>query len=330
MSHYPNVGEVRTELFRFSNHLKALGIIYVLTAERLQEHDGVSHLGVEEFVLDNVIVLRNVLQAERRRRPIEIVKFRGAPHRTGEWLFTIDPTQGMVIIPLAFLTPREEASAAKVSTGTPDLDEMCGGGFYKDAIALLTGPTGAGKTLAGLMFANAAFEAGEKCLLYTYDETHDRLVRNARGWGMDLEAMERSGLVRVVSSYPEEASLEDHFLGMRREIEDYEPNRMVVDTLSALERIVAPRGLLDFVIALGAVLRQGEITTLLTSAPSGRFSSTPTPAIATEIASLADVNIEIRFVELSGERQRTIPSSSPAEPGTTREARTHWSSALSV
>ncbi|MGW0230666.1 ATPase domain-containing protein [Actinopolymorpha singaporensis] len=212
----------------------------------------------------------------------------------------------MVIIPLAFLTPREEASAAKVSTGTPDLDEMCGGGFYKDAIALLTGPTGAGKTLAGLMFANAAFEAGEKCLLYTYDETHDRLVRNARGWGMDLEAMERSGLVRVVSSYPEEASLEDHFLGMRREIEDYEPNRMVVDTLSALERIVAPRGLLDFVIALGAVLRQGEITTLLTSAPSGRFSSTPTPAIATEIASLADVNIEIRFVELSGERQRTI------------------------
>jgi circadian clock protein KaiC len=58
----------------------------------------------------------------------------------------------------------------------------------------------------------------------------------------------------------------------------------VIDTLSALERIVSPRELLDFVIAMGAVVRQNEVTTLLTSAPT--VAPVVTPAIAMEIASL--------------------------------------------
>lgn len=50
-------------------------------------------------MVDNVIILRNVLANERRRRTLEIVKFRGATHRTGEWLFTIDPRYGIVVMP---------------------------------------------------------------------------------------------------------------------------------------------------------------------------------------------------------------------------------------
>ncbi|GAA2758638.1 circadian clock protein KaiC [Actinopolymorpha rutila] len=306
LARYPDVATVRGELLRFVSSLKELDVTSVLTAERREEHDGVSLLGTEEYVVDNVIVLRNLLHAERRRRTIEIVKFRGARHRTGEWLFTIDPGEGLVIIPLAFLAPREEASAVRVSTGTPDLDQMCEGGVFKDAVILLTGPTGAGKTLTGLMFARAAYASGERCLFYTYDEPRDRLVRSAAGWGLDLTTMEESGLLRVVSVYPEAASLEDHFLSLRRNVEEFSPNRLVIDTLSALERIVTPRGLLDFVIALGAVLREREITTLLTSAPSGRFTSTITPAIALESTSLADVGINIRYVEHAGNIQRAI------------------------
>jgi circadian clock protein KaiC len=108
----------------------------------------VSDFGGEEFALDNVIILRNVLAGEQSRRTIEIVKFRGAPHRTGEWLFTIDPRDGLVIIPLAFLNfPSVPAAQIRVSSGIADLDEMCGGGFYQDAIVLLTAPRCAGKAL---------------------------------------------------------------------------------------------------------------------------------------------------------------------------------------
>jgi circadian clock protein KaiC len=303
---FPDVGTVRHELRRIAAGLEALGVTSVLTSERTEEYDGVSRLGVEEFVVNNLLILRNVLYHERRRRTVEIVKFRGAPHRTGEWLFTIDEREGIVVIPLAFLIPRERASVVRVSSGNAGLDDMCGGGFFKDAIVLLTGPTGTGKTLTGLKFADAAYRAGESCLLYTFDETREQIARNAAGWGLDLGAMESSGLLHVNAEYPETGSLEDHFLTIRRAIEDVRPARLVIDTLSALERVATPRALLDFIIALGSLLRQYEITALLTSAPTGRTTPTVTPAIALEIGSLTDVTIMLRYVEAVGEIQRAI------------------------
>jgi KaiC len=100
---FADPGVVRRELARVTAALEKGRVTAVITVERADEYDHVSCYGVEEFVLDDVITLRNVLAHERRRRTIEVVKMRGAPHRTGEWLFTIDPRDGLVVIPLAFL-----------------------------------------------------------------------------------------------------------------------------------------------------------------------------------------------------------------------------------
>jgi circadian clock protein KaiC len=296
---------VRQELHRIGRALAELGITAVVTGERTLEHGPVSRYGVEEFVLDNVMILRNVLAHERRRRTIEIVKFRGAPHRTGEWLFTIDPRDGLVVIPLAFLTsPPGPASEIRVSAGNADLDQMCGGGIFKDSVVLLTGPNGAGKTLAGLKFLAAGIAAGDRCLAFAFDESREQLRRNAVGWGIDLDAAEHSGLVHVMCDLPEVASLEDHFLRIRREVEEFAPDRIVVDSVSALERIASPRALLDFLMTLAAVVRQRGITTLLTS--SGRLMPQLAPSIASEIASVADVTISIGYFESGGQIRRAI------------------------
>jgi circadian clock protein KaiC len=304
---FANTAIVRQETRRIAAALDQFGVTSVITAERISEYDGVSRYGVEEFVLDNVIILRNLLVQERRRRTIEVVKFRGAPHRTGEWLFTIDPRDGLIVLPLAFLAPPfGAASLVRVSSGNPGLDQMCGEGFFKDAVVLLTGPSGVGKTLTCLFFLRAGIAAGERCLAFTFDETHEQVRRNAAGWGIDIDALEGSGLLRVEADYPEVASVEDHFIRIRRAIEEHSPSRLVIDTLSALERIVTPRALLDFVIALGAVVRQRGITTLLTSSPVGRFTPQLTPSIAGEIASLTDVTIALRYFEEGGEIHRAI------------------------
>jgi len=306
-SRFADSATVRHEMHRIATALARLGVTSIVTAERTHEHDGVSRNGVEEFVLDNVIVLRNVLVAEQRRRTIEIVKFRGAPHRTGEWLFTIDPRDGLVVIPLAFLGyPSQRARSIRVTSGIADLDQMCGGGFFKDAIALLTGPSGAGKTMTALRFIASGTETGERCLAFAFDEGREQLRRSASGWGIDLAAAEDSGRLRTVCDYPEVASIEDHFLRIRRAVEEFAPGRLVIDTLSALERIAAPRALLDFVIALSAVVRQQGITTLLTSMPATRLTPQLRPSIAGELASLTDLTITLSYFERGGEIQRAM------------------------
>ncbi len=85
---------VRNELFRIVCALKELGVTSIITAERTDEYGQVSRYGIEEFVTDNVIILRNGLEQEKRRRTIEILKFRGAAHQKGEYPFTVSPNQG--------------------------------------------------------------------------------------------------------------------------------------------------------------------------------------------------------------------------------------------
>ena len=57
--------------------LKRMGVTSVMTAERTEDYGDIGRYGVEEFVSDNVVILRNVLEGERRRRTVEILKLRG-------------------------------------------------------------------------------------------------------------------------------------------------------------------------------------------------------------------------------------------------------------
>jgi len=88
-SRFSDSGTVRDELFRIGAALKLMKVTALMTAERTKEYGEISRFGVGEFVADNVIILRNVLQDEKRRRTLEILKFRGSTHQKGEFPFTI-------------------------------------------------------------------------------------------------------------------------------------------------------------------------------------------------------------------------------------------------
>jgi circadian clock protein KaiC len=85
---FNDTGLIRREILRLAEMLKDFGVTSIITAERLEEYGPISRHGVEEFVSDNVIVLRNVLEAEKCRRTIQVLKMRGTTHFKGE--FTID------------------------------------------------------------------------------------------------------------------------------------------------------------------------------------------------------------------------------------------------
>ena len=295
---------VRLELFKVASALKAMGVTSLLTVERPEEFGPISRLGVEEFVADNVLVLRNVLEREKRRRTIEVLKFRGQPHRSGEWLFTVVDGEGIVVIPLSLMALRPHASNKRVTTGNDALDRMCSGGFYRDSVVIVSGPTGSGKTLMTSEFVAAGAAAGERCVLLSFEESLEQLLRNASSWGIDLAALERGGKLKIICEYPEVASLEDHFVSMKGVIEEFSPERVAIDNLSALERISTGRGIRDFIIGLASFLKQREVTSLITSTTMTLLGG---PSITeSHISTLADGIILLRYVEYQSEVRRGI------------------------
>jgi circadian clock protein KaiC len=208
-SQFSDQSIVRHELFRIASALKHMGVTAVLTAERTDDYGPVARFGVEEFIADNVMILRNVLEGERRRRTVEILKFRGTTHQKGEFPFTIVPHEGIVVIPLSAMQLRQRSSDVRISSGNEELDLMCGGGFFRDSVVLVSGATGTGKTLMVTEFLHGGAMSGERCLLLAFEESREQLFRNATGWGFDFEKMERDGLLKVVCDYPEVSGLED-------------------------------------------------------------------------------------------------------------------------
>jgi len=303
-SQFSDQSVVRRELFRIASALKRMGVTAVLTAERTADYGPVARFGVEEFIADNVMILRNVLEGETRRRTIEILKFRGTDHQKGEYPFTIVPERGLVVIPLSAMQLRQKSSNVRISSGNAEVDAMCGGGFFRDSIILVSGATGTGKTLTVTQFLQGGAAAGERCLLLAFEESREQLFRNATGWGFDFEKMEREGMLRVICDYPEVASLEDWLISIQAIVADFKPQRIAVDSLSALERVGTMKGFREFVIGLTSFIKHQEITGLFTS-------TTPTlmggaSITETHISTLTDSIILLRYVEMFGEMKRGL------------------------
>lgn len=302
--HFQDPSSIRRELYKVLTFLKKKDIVILLTSERLEEYGLVSRFGVEEYISDNVIILRNVLEDEKRRRTIEILKYRGSVHSRGEQSFVIAPPRGVVIIPLTRLEMTQKSSTKRVSSGNEQLDKICGGGFFRDSIVLASGATGTGKTLLVTEFINGGYKSGEKVLFLAYEESREQLVRNAAGWGVDFAKMEKSGQLQIHSIYPETASLEEHLLGIQRLIDEFKPNRLALDSLSAIERGSSKKNFREFLIALTSMLKRREITALFTSTSTtivGGSSVTDS-----HISTITDAIILLRYAEVFGNIHRVL------------------------
>lgn len=294
----------RQQLRHLAAHLRRLGLTVVMTVEGHGDLPQLSSYGFEPFVADNVVVLRNVLEEEKRRRTIEVLKMRGSTHRKGEYPFTVLAGQGLVVIPLSVIDLSQSSTDTRISSGNRALDEICHGGFFRDSVVLVSGPTGTGKTLMVTEFLAAGPNQGQRSLLFAFEESRDQIFRNARGWGRDFADMEARGLMKVVATYPETASLEDHLVELTREIESFQPDRIAIDSLSALERSGSAKGFREFILVLTSYVKEQQIAGLFTaSAPTLMGGTSATEG---HISTLTDSIILLRYVELASEVRRAI------------------------
>jgi circadian clock protein KaiC len=108
----------------------------------------------------------------------------------------------------------------------------------------------------------------------------------------------------VVCNYPESKGLEDHYINITNEVIDFKPRRVVVDSLSALERVSTKKGFSEFVIALTSFIKHHEIAGFFTSTTSDILGGSS--ITDTHISNITDTIILLRYLEIFGEILRGI------------------------
>jgi circadian clock protein KaiC len=138
----------------------------------------------------------------------------------------------------------EEPASARCDTGTSGLNHILGGGIPPNALYLIQGDPGVGKTTLALQFLMAGAGAGESCLYITFSETSAELLAVARshGWSLDgIGILELANFAQQLTAEaestlfdPADIELQDVTKIIFAEVERIKPTRAVFDSVSEL------------------------------------------------------------------------------------------------
>jgi len=107
---------------------------------------------------------------------------------------------------------KPRASIRKSPTGIPGLDVMTNGGLPAQAVTLVAGAAGAGKTVLALQtLAANARERGEPGIFVAFEEPARRILANAASFGWGLPALLRRRLLLIDARLPEDAVQSGNF-----------------------------------------------------------------------------------------------------------------------
>ncbi len=295
-----NEAIIRAELRRLFRWLKENHLTAIVTGER---GDGMlTRYGLEEYVSDCVILLDNRLREDIATRRLRVVKYRGSAHRNNEYPFLISD-QGIWVLPLSSMKLEHKVTEERISTGVPRLDSMLGGkGYFRGSSILIAGSAGTGKTSLAAALVDHACRNGEKCLYFSFEESQAQIVRNMRSIGIDLQPWVDQGLLCFHSSRPTMLGMEQHLLVMEKDVEDMQPNVVVVDPASNLSSVATDTEVRSLLVRLVDYLKGRGITTLFTSL-TGDMSQSEAQIT---ISSLMDTWILVRNIESNGERNRAL------------------------
>ena len=290
---------LRAELRRLFKWIKDSGLTAVITGERGEKT--LTRYGLEEYVADCVILLDNPVVNKIATRSLRIIKYRGSAHGTNEYPFLMDEN-GITILPITSIGLDHKASSEHISTGIKRLDTMLDGrGYYKGSSILVTGPAGTGKSSVAAQFADATCRRGEKCLYLAFEESPDQIIRNMKSIGIDLGQWVDKGLLEFHATRPTLFGLEIHLVTMYKLVNEFEPDVVIFDPVSNLITVGSPDEVKSMLMRLIDFLKSKRITALSTSLSIMGHIETDVG-----VSSLMDTWIDLKAIEINGERNRTI------------------------
>ena len=236
-------------------------------------------------------------------RRLRIVKYRGSGFGRNEYPYVIT-SSGIEISSITTIGLIHKELGEHISSGNSDLDILLGGGFRRASCALIAGLPGAGKTILASTFTNACCARGEKVLYIGFEESERAIIGNVKSVGILLEQFTKNKTLSFISRFPEEMGAEEHFILLKNKIEEFNPQHIIIDAISATERMGGKQASYEYLMRVLNLCKSLGITTLLLNQLSGATGFVEISGI--DISSIVDTALFLSYVEFSGETNRLI------------------------
>lgn len=211
-------------------------------------------------IVDGLMIVTQREQSGEQQRFIQLTKMRGTEHSRDEHSFVIT-SRGVEVFAPRVTIPREDRGpgAARCKTGVSKLDDLLGEGIPLGSSLLIAGVAGTGKTALLLEFLYRGAQAGEKGIIFSFEETAERLRAAAQGLGWDIDEQIERGMIEIVFIPQPAIQVEAHLLMMQDRVGAMQARRVAVDSVSVfLHKTRDPQIAREKVFQLASVIQNAQ------------------------------------------------------------------------
>jgi len=224
-------------------------------------------------IVDGLVMVTQRIESGEQQRFLQIVKMRGTAHSRDEHPFVIGRDGVAVFAPRVTIRREDRSpSGPRCKTGISKLDELLGDGIPLGSSLLIAGVAGTGKTMLSLEFVYRGAQRGEKGIVFSFEETEERLRASARGLGWDIDREIERGMIEIVFIPQPEIQVEAHLEMMRERIEALGAKRVALDSVSVfLHKVQSPQVAREKTFQIASLVQNAQaVGFLATDIPYGQ------------------------------------------------------------
>lgn len=298
-----NRGKERAELYKLITWLRDQKMTTVMTVKADGGDASRSDYDFLDYLADCVIQLDQRVIEQVTTRRMRVLKYRGSAHGRNEYPFAMTD-QGIWIIPITETQLNHTALGSPFPTGVDGLDIHMNGGYLRASCNLVTGTSGTGKTTFAASFARVSTASGKRVFYIDFEESPDSMMSCMLSPGIDLRPAFKDRALRFLSVMPEAQGIEEHLIQAFRGIEQFKPDIIIVDAISACRRMGSRNAAFDYLLRLIDYCKTNGITSLLTNLTDSVKETQEITGI--DLSSMIDTVIILRNVEHNGQFLREL------------------------
>ncbi len=292
------------QLYQLTDWLNKKAISAILTARMISETNTFTSHRFLEFAADCLIKMDARVDGQIATRRLRIAKYRGSSFGSNEYPYIISQG-GLFLLPISTMGLKHAPLGKPISSGRPEIDEVLGGGYRRASSILVTGGAGTGKTTLLSTFVEAACKRGEKVLFVNFEESAEAMMSAMSSINIDLDPFFRDGTMQMITAMPESMGAEEHFFRVFQAIEQFVPDHVLVDAVSATLRIGTPQAAFEYMMRLVNTCKELGITALMSNQGSGSAINIEKSSNL-GISSLVDALLLLRYVPKGAEIGRLL------------------------